>query len=294
MTYRGNNRNHHVKNDLYRYFQDIRSYPMLSLEEECRLAELWFENGDMDAFHAMVNSHLRLVTKIASRYRGYGLPQEDIISEGNIGLTKAVLHFDRKMGNRLSTYAMWWIRASIHEYILKSWSLVKFGTTAAQKKLFFNLRKLKSQMKIIDDNQLGPEQVSHICQCLKVPRAEVISMNGRMSSSDLSLNTAIHDDVGEQWQDRIVDDNDGQDAILAKSEESAIKHEMLAGAMNKLSMRERHILVQRRLSEAPVTLEKLSHEHNISRERVRQIEALAFKKIQKSVRNAAMDRVINI
>ncbi len=285
---------HPASNDIRRYFNEIRDYPMLTADEERRFAKQWSEYGDMDAFHAMVNSHLRLVAKIASRYRGYGLPQEDIISEGNIGLTRAVLHFDRKLGYRLSTYAMWWIRASIHEYILKSCSLVKFGTTAAQKKLFFNLRKLKNQMRITDDNNLGPEQVSHICRCLKVPRADVISMNSRMSSPDLSLNGSIHDSAAEQWQDRISDDNDGQEAVLAESEEAAIKHEMLAGAISKLSMRERHIFSQRRLSEAPVTLEKLSHEHNISRERVRQIEALAFKKIKKSVRNAAVDRVINI
>ena len=269
---------------LTRYMQEIRKYPMLAHEEEERLARAWRDRGDQSAAHRLVNSHLRLVAKIAMGYRGYGLPVGELISEGNVGMMQAVKRFDPDRGFRLSTYAMWWIRAAIQEYILHSWSLVKMGTTAAQKKLFFNLRRLKGQMQAIDDGDLQPEQVAKIAHLLDVPEQDVVNMNRRLSSADSSLNAPIKMDGEGEWQDWLVDDSEGQESELAEREELTGRKALLANALKTLSERERHILVERRLKDNPTTLEDLSQHYNVSRERVRQIEVRAFEKLQKSMK----------
>ncbi|GCE84725.1 RNA polymerase sigma factor RpoH [Komagataeibacter diospyri] len=272
------------ENNLSKYLRDIRKFPMLSPEEELRLSRRWKDKGDTEAAHKLVTSHLRLVAKIAMGYRGYGLPVGELISEGNIGMMQAVRRFDPDRGFRLATYAMWWIRAAIQEYILHSWSLVKIGTTAAQKKLFFNLRRLKGQMQAIDDGDLQPEQVNKIAQSLGVPEQDVVNMNRRLAAPDHSLNAPLRMDGEGEWQDWLVDDNDNQEETLAQSEEYSGRQALLANAMKSLNDRERHILTERRLKDEPATLEELSHVYNISRERVRQIEVRAFEKVQTAMK----------
>jgi RNA polymerase sigma-32 factor len=278
------------ESNLSRYLQEIRRFPMLAPEEEYMLGKSWREHGDIDAAHKLVTSHLRLVAKIAMGYRGYGLPLSELISEGNVGMMQAVKRFEPDRGFRLATYAMWWIRAAIQEYILHSWSLVKMGTTAAQKKLFFNLRKLKGQMRAIEEGDLSPEQVNKIATTLDVPEADVISMNRRLGSPDHSLNAPLRQDGDGEWQDWLVDDSDNQEIRLAESEELGKRKHLLSDAMTTLNDRERRILTARRLQDEPITLEDLSQEYGISRERVRQIEVRAFEKLQKSIRNAAIQQ----
>ena len=262
---------------------------MLEAEEEYMLAKRWKEQDDQEAAAKMVNSHLRLVAKIAMGYRGYGLPLGDIISEGNVGLMQAVKRFEPEKGFRLATYAMWWIRASIQEYILRSWSLVKIGTTAAQKKLFFNLRRLKGEIKAIEEGDLKRESLEKIATALDVSEEDVINMNRRMSGRDASLNTPLKADTETEWQDRLVDESDNQETTLANHEEMNERRKVLHEAMGILNEREQIILAARRLSENPQTLEELSQKHSISRERVRQIEARAFEKIQKFIQAAKDD-----
>ncbi|GBQ45030.1 RNA polymerase sigma factor RpoH [Komagataeibacter sucrofermentans] len=278
------------ENNLSKYLRDIRKFPMLSPEEELRLSHRWKDKGDTEAAHKLVTSHLRLVAKIAMGYRGYGLPVGELISEGNIGMMQAVRRFDPDRGFRLATYAMWWIRAAIQEYILHSWSLVKIGTTAAQKKLFFNLRRLKGQMQAIDDGDLQPEQVNKIAQSLGVPEQDVVNMNRRLAAPDHSLNAPLRMDGEGEWQDWLVDDNDNQEQTLAESEEYSGRQALLANAMKSLNDRERHILTERRLKDEPATLEELSHVYNISRERVRQIEVRAFEKVQAAMKTEVASR----
>jgi len=279
--------------NLSRYLQEIRKFPMLSPEEEFSLARRWREEGDTEAAHRMVTSHLRLVAKIAMGYRGYGLPLGELISEGNLGMMQAVKRFDPDRGFRLATYAMWWIRAAMQEYILHSWSLVKMGTTAAQKKLFFNLRKLKGQMQAIDDGDMAPEHVTRIADRLRVSEEEVVNMNRRLASPDHSLNAPMRKDGEGEWQDWLVDDTDDQETRFAESEELKDRRRLLVGAMKTLTERERHILNERRLKDSPATLENLSRQYGISRERVRQIEVRAFEKLQKSVRNAIIEQRVS-
>jgi RNA polymerase sigma-32 factor len=278
------------ESNLSRYLQEIRRFPMLAPEEEYMLGKSWREHGDIDAAHKLVTSHLRLVAKIAMGYRGYGLPLSELISEGNVGMMQAVKRFEPDRGFRLATYAMWWIRAAIQEYILHSWSLVKMGTTAAQKKLFFNLRKLKGQMRAIDEGDLSPEQVHKIATTLDVPEADVISMNRRLGAPDHSLNAPLRQDGDGEWQDWLVDDSDNQEIRLAESEEFGKRKGLLNEAMTTLNDRERRILTARRLQDEPITLEDLSQEYGISRERVRQIEVRAFEKLQKSIKHAAIQQ----
>ncbi len=278
-----------TEGNLSRYLQDIRKFPMLELNEEYMLAKRWREGDDIESAHRLVTSHLRLVAKIAMGYRGYGLPVSELISEGNVGMMQAVKRFDPERGFRLATYAMWWIRAAIQEYILHSWSLVKMGTTAAQKKLFFNLRKLKGQLQAIDEGDLAPEHVTKIADTLNVPEADVVSMNRRLAAPDHSLNAPLRIDGDGEWQDWLVDETESQEVTLADSEELGKRRELLAVAMEALNERERHILEERRLKESPTTLEELSQVYGISRERVRQIEVRAFEKLQKAIRNAAIE-----
>jgi RNA polymerase sigma-32 factor len=274
---------------LSRYLTEIRKFPMLAKDEEFMLAQRWKEHQDSDAAHKMVTSHLRLVAKIAMGYRGYGLPIGEVISEGNVGLMQAVKKFEPEKGFRLATYAMWWIRASIQEYILRSWSLVKMGTTAAQKKLFFNLRKAKSQISAFEDGDLRPEQVSAIATKLGVLDSEVISMNRRLSGPDASLNAPLRADGESEWQDWLADDEQvSQETIVAENEEKSLRMTLLEEAMVELTDRERHILTERRLKDDPTTLEDLAAQYGVSRERVRQIEVRAFEKLQKSMREAAI------
>jgi RNA polymerase sigma-32 factor len=268
---------------LSRYLAEIRRFPMLAPEEEYMLARSWREHGDRDAAHRLVTSHLRLVAKIAMGYRGYGLPIGEVISEGNVGLMQAVKRFEPEKGFRLATYAMWWIRASIQEYILRSWSLVKMGTTANQKKLFFNLRKAKSQISALEDGDLRPDQVATIAHRLGVTEQDVIDMNRRMSG-DASLNAPLRAEGDGEWQDWLVDDSSSQESILAEREESSNRLDALRAALGVLNERERRIFEARRLIDEPVTLEELSEEFNISRERVRQIEVRAFEKVQAAVK----------
>jgi RNA polymerase sigma-32 factor len=274
--------------NLSRYLQEIRKFPMLEPETEFMLAKRWTEHEDPDAAQTLVTSHLRLVAKIAMGYRGYGLPLSELISEGNVGMMQAVKRFDPDRGFRLATYAMWWIRAAIQEYILHSWSLVKMGTTAAQKKLFFNLRKLKGQLQAIDDGDLPPEIVTTIATKLEVPEVDVVNMNRRLSSPDHSLNAPLRADSEGEWQDWLVDNEESQETKLGDREELGLRRDLLKNAMDTLNDRERHILTERRLRDEPVTLEDLSRKYNISRERVRQIEVRAFEKLQKSIKQAAM------
>ena len=276
--------------NLARYLQHIRRFPMLAANEEYELAKRWADHGDEQAAHKLVTSHLRLVAKISMGYRGYGLPVGELISEGNVGMMQAVIRFDPNRGFRLATYAMWWIRASIQEYILHSWSLVKMGTTAAQKKLFFNLRKLKGQMQAIDDGDLSPEHVTSIATRLNVTETDVVQMNRRIGNPDTSLNAPLREEGDGEWQDWLVDQDDGQEVRLASSEELSSRRELLAGALRGLSDRERQILSERRLKDNPTTLENLSQRYGISRERVRQIEVRAFEKLQKSVKNAVIEQ----
>ena len=268
---------------LSRYLTQIRHFPLLTFDEEFMLAKRYQEYQDSQAAHRLVTSHLRLVAKISMGYRGYGLPVGDVISEGNIGLMQAVKRFDPDKGFRLATYAIWWIRASIQEYILRSWSLVKMGTTANQKKLFFNLRKAKGRISAFEEGDLRPDQVATIATKLGVEQSEVIEMNRRLGG-DSSLNVTMRDDSSAEWQDLLVDDRDNQETILARSEENDHRHQALMGALSVLNPRERRIFEARRLQDEIVTLEALSEEFNISRERVRQIEARAFEKVQAAVK----------
>jgi RNA polymerase sigma-32 factor len=274
---------------LNRYLDEIRKFPMLEPQEEYMLAKRFAEHQDRNAAHRLVTSHLRLVAKIAMGYRGYGLPIGEVVSEGNVGLMQAVKKFEPDRGFRLATYAMWWIKAAIQEYILRSWSLVKMGTTANQKRLFFNLRRLKGRIQAIDDGDLKPEQVAEIATKLKVSEEEVISMNRRLGG-DASLNAPIKASEGDsgQWQDWLVDDHESQEEMLIEQDELENRRSMLAGALKVLNDREKRIFEARRLREDPVTLEELSAEFDISRERVRQIEVRAFEKVQDAVRDAAL------
>jgi RNA polymerase sigma-32 factor len=281
---------HTPENNLSRYLSEIKKFPMLSAEEEYSLAIRWQINQDDEAAHKMVTSHLRLVAKIAMGYRGYGLPVGELISEGNIGMMQAVKRFDPERGFRLATYAMWWIRASMQEYILHSWSLVKMGTTAAQKKLFFNLRKLKGQMQAIDEGDLQPEQVTLIADKLNVAESEVVNMNRRLSSMDHSLNTPLRMDGEGEWIDWLVDDKIDQEKVLAQSEELDNHRKMLEQGMALLNERERYILTERRLKDKPTTLEDLSQYYDVSRERVRQIEVRAFEKLQRHMKNSMLEQ----
>jgi RNA polymerase sigma-32 factor len=270
---------------LSRYLEEIRSLPMLEPTEEYTLAKSWREHGDRSAGHKLVTSHLRLVVKIALRYRGYGLPISEVISEGNVGLMQAVKRFDPDKGFRLSTYAMWWIRAAVQEYIIRSWSLVKVGTTANQKKLFFNLRKAKVRIAALDDGDLRPDQVGLIADRLGVTERDVVEMNRRLAG-DLSLNAAIREDGDSgEWQDWLVDESSSEEARLAEHDESEHRRGALGEALNLLNQRERRILQARRLTDEPKTLDDLSDEFGISRERVRQIEVHAFQKVAKAVKN---------
>ena len=276
---------------LSRYLSEIRRFPMLTKDEEFMLAKRWQEHEDPEAAHRLVTSHLRLVAKIAMGYRGYGLPIGEVISEGNVGLMQAVKKFDPDRGFRLATYAMWWIRASIQEYILRSWSLVKMGTTAAQKKLFFNLRKAKSEISALEEGDMHPDQVRQIATKLGVLDAEVISMNRRLSGPDASLNAPLRSDSESEWQDWLADDVAvSQETQVAETEERTIRMALLEEAMTELTDREKHILTERRLKDDPTTLEELASQYGVSRERVRQIEVRAFEKLQKAMRSAAEER----
>ena len=280
---------------LNRYLSEIKKFPILAPEEEYMLAKRWTEHGDTVAAAKLVNSHLRLVAKIAMGYRGYGLPVSELISEGNIGLMQGVKKFEPERGFRLATYAMWWIRASIQEFILRSWSLVKMGTTAAQKKLFFNLRRMKNQLEAFEDGDMKPADVTKIATDLGVTEDEVISMNRRMSmGGDTSLNAPLKDSEGEsQWQDFLVDNGPLQDELVADEEERQVRHDLLTQAMGALNDREKHILTERRLSDDPKTLEELSQVYSVSRERIRQIEVRAFEKLQAALlRNATEQRLL--
>jgi RNA polymerase sigma-32 factor len=278
-----------AESGLTRYLEEIRRFPMLQPQEEYMLAKSWREHGDRDAAHKLVTSHLRLVAKIAMGYRGYGLPISEVISEGNVGLMQAVKRFEPEKGFRLATYAMWWIKAAIQEYILRSWSLVKMGTTANQKKLFFNLRKAKSRISALEEGDMRPDQVKIIARRLGVTEQDVVDMNRRLSG-DTSLNAPIREegDSGE-WQDWLVDDHDSQEKVLAENEEFATRRKALSEALSVLNDRERRIFQARRLADEPVTLEELADEFGVSRERVRQIEVRAFEKVQKAVRTRVAD-----
>ena len=278
---------------LTRYLQEIQTFPMLEPEEEFMLAKRCHEHEDTESAHRLVTSHLRLVAKIAMGYRGYGLPIGEVISEGNIGLMQAVKRFDPDRGFRLATYAMWWIRASIQEYILRSWSLVKMGTTAAQKRLFFNLRKVKSQIRAFEEGDLTPEHVREIASRLDVPEHEVISMNRRFAGQDSSLNAPVQAGSTEEWQDWLVDESDDQETVLAEQEEFNRRREMLHAAMKHLTEREADILRERHLREDPPTLETLSQRYGVSRERVRQIEARALEKLRAAVQTEARSQENN-
>ena len=277
---------------LNRYLAEIKKFPILSPEEEYMLAKRWREHGDTDAAAKLVNSHLRLVAKIAMGYRGYGLPVSDLISEGNVGLMQGVKKFEPDRGFRLATYAMWWIRASIQEFILRAWSLVKMGTTANQKQLFFNLRRMKNQINAFDEGDLKPQDVTKIATDLGVSEDEVVSMNRRMAmGGDTSLNAPLKDTEGEsQWQDFLVDSEPLQDERIAEDEETRVRHDLLMNAMESLNDRERHILMERRLADEPKTLEELSQVYGVSRERIRQIEVRAFEKLQAALLRLAGER----
>ena len=278
--------------NLSRYLEEIKRFPMLSAEEEYTLAKDWQDNENLDAAHQLVTSHLRLVAKIAMGYRGYGLPMGDLIAEGNLGMMRAVKRFEPEKGFRLSTYAMWWIKASIQEYILRSWSLVKIGTTAAQKKLFFNLRRIKGEIKAYEDGDLHPEQVKQIADQLDVPEKEVVQMNRRMAGGDHSLNARIGsgEEDGAEWQDWLVDDSEDQETSFAEAEEYNNRRQLLVEAMQDLNERELAIIQARRLADTPTTLEELSRHYGVSRERIRQIETRAFEKLQMGMKERALAR----
>ncbi len=276
---------------LNRYLQEIRRFPMLEPEEEYMLAKRWVDHQDTEAAHKLVTSHLRLAAKIAMGYRGYGLPQAEVISEANVGLMQAVKRFDPEKGFRLATYAMWWIRASIQEYILRSWSMVKLGTTSAQKKLFFNLRKAKARIGAIEEGDLRPENVKQLASDLSVTEDEVIDMNRRLAGSDASLNITIGGEDGSgSWQDWLEDEDADQATAYAERDEFQTRHTLLMEAMDVLNDRERDILTERRLAEPPVTLEELSEKYGVSRERIRQIEVRAFEKLQERMRVLAREK----
>ena len=280
---------------LNRYLAEIKKFPILKPEQEYMLAKRYREHEDPDAAAQLVTSHLRLVAKIAMGYRGYGLPVSDLISEGNVGLMQGVKKFEPDRGFRLATYAMWWIKASIQEFILRSWSLVKMGTTAAQKKLFFNLRRMKKQLEAYEDSDLHPDDVAKIATDLGVPEQEVINMNRRMMmGGDASLNVSMRGDEegAGQWQDWLTDDRPLQDTVVADAEEAAVRREMLIEAMGSLNDREKHILTERRLTDDPQTLEELSQVYDVSRERIRQIEVRAFEKLQKAMQRIAGERLV--
>ncbi len=282
---------------LNRYLQEIRKFPLLEPEEEYMLAKAWVDHEDPEAAQRLVTSHLRLAAKIAMGYRGYGLPQAEVISEANVGLMQAVKRFDPEKGFRLATYAMWWIRASIQEYILRSWSLVKMGTTSAQKKLFFNLRKAKSKLGALEEGDLRPENVALIAHDLNVTEQEVIDMNRRLSGGDASLNATVGSGDGEsaaQWQDWLEDEDANQAEAFAEADEMSARREMLISAMDVLNDREKDILMERRLRDDPMTLEDLSARYDVSRERIRQIEVRAFEKLQKRIRELARDRGMTV
>jgi RNA polymerase sigma-32 factor len=266
--------------NLSSYMRQIKKFPLLEAKNEYMLAKAWKDQGDVKAAHKLVTSHLRLVAKIASGYRGYGLPLSDLISEGNIGMMHAVKRFEPEKGFRLATYAMWWIKASIQEYVLRSWSLVKIGTTAAQKKLFFNLKKIKSNISALDEGDLTPEQVDKISTELSVPKKEVVSMNRRISGSDYSLNAPVTRDGDGEWQDWLEDETQNQEASFADTEEYLLKKNIMVDALKVLSDREKDIICERQLNEKPLTLEDLSIRYGVSRERIRQIESKAFEKLQ--------------
>lgn len=273
---------------LARYLNEIKKFPLLTADEEYMLAERFREHGEAEAAHRLVTSHLRLVAKIAMQYRGYGLPVSDLISEGNIGLMKAVKKFEPERGFRLSTYAMWWIKASVTEHILRSWSLVKMGTMAAQKKLFFSLRKAKARLQIFDAGELEPEQAEALSKQFGLSADDILNMNRRMSARDYSLNAPVSEDGDSiEFMDTLVDESPSPEAIVAQREEAGIRNEMLQAALAELPERERHIFVERRLKDDPVTLEQLGGEYGISRERVRQLEVRAFEKVQKAVIQSA-------
>jgi len=276
-----------VEGGLAQYFREAWRFPILGVEEEYMLAKRWREHDDVEAAHTLVTSHLRLVAKIAMKYRGYGLPVADLVSEGNIGLMKAVRKFEPDLGFRLSTYAIWWIKAAITEYVLRSWSLVKMGTVAAQKKLFFSLRRIKGQMKIIDDGDLDPEQATRLAEALNVSEGEVIAMNARMSSRDLSLNAPVtKDGEATEFLDILVDERPSPEAMVAEEEERTQRRGLLDRALTTLPKRERHIFVERRLKDDPRTLEVLGEVYGISRERVRQLEVRAFEKVKREMEAA--------
>ena len=274
---------------LHSYLREIQTFPMLEREEEFMLAKRWREYDDTEAAHHLVTSHLRLVAKIARSYQGYGLPLADLISEGNVGLMRAVKGFDPDRGFRLATYAMWWIRAAITEYVLRSWSMVKIGTVAAQKKLFFGLRKIKDKLKIIDAGELSPEQTAQIAEAMDVPEADVTVMNRRLTAGDVSLNAPLTGEDATEHLDLLVDDRADQETLLQESEEGQLRSRMLTTALTTLKDRERHIITERRLKEEPSTLEDLAKIYGISRERVRQIEVRAFEKLQKTMLQDALE-----
>ncbi len=272
-----------LEGGLSQYFREVWRFPILDAEEEYMLAQRWREHDDVDAAHELVTSHLRLVAKIAMGYRGYGLPLADLVSEGNIGLMKAVKKFEPERGFRLSTYAMWWIRAAITEYVLRSWSMVKMGTVAAQKKLFFSLRKVKGRLNILDNGELAPEQAARLAKALDVSESEVIDMNRRLVGHDVSLNAPLSEDEAVEFQDTLVDNTPTPESQAADGEELTYRRELLKRALSVLPARERHIFTERRLNDDPVTLEHLGQIYGISRERVRQLEVRAFEKVQKAI-----------
>jgi RNA polymerase sigma-32 factor len=280
---------------LNRYMQEIRKFPLLEPEEEYMLAKAWADRQDSKAAHRLVTSHLRLAAKIAMGYRGYGLPQAEVISEANVGLMQAVKRFDPEKGFRLATYAMWWIRASIQEYILRSWSLVKLGTTSAQKKLFFNLRKAKAKVGALEEGDLRPENLAQIAKDLSVSEQEVIDMNRRLAGSDASLNATVgSEDGSSQWQDWLEDEDSDQAGAYAEKDEFEIRHSLLTQAMSVLNDREKDVLIKRRLADEPVTLEELSDSYGVSRERIRQIEVRAFEKLQAKMRELAKGKGMSV
>ena len=278
-------------NNLGRYLEQIKKFPMLTAEDEYNLAKDWLDKNNTKAAHKLVTSHLRLVAKIAMGYRGYGLPVADLIAEGNIGMMHAVKKFDPERGFRLATYAMWWIKAAIQEFVLRSWSQVKIGTTASQKKLFFNLRKIKSKINALDDGDLSPNQVNHIAKSLDVSEDDVISMNRRMLGGDHSLNAQMNKNDGEEteWQDLLTDDRENQETLFEKHEEKTIRSKLMIDALNLLKSREKDIIIKRRLTDNPMTLEDLSQEYKVSRERIRQIENRAFEKLQEAMKLKASE-----
>ena len=292
MATKNHRANFLLDEDLGVYLRRISTYPILEADEEVRLARRWRDAADEAAMETLVTSHLRLVAKIAMGYRGYGLMVSDLIAEGNIGMMQAVNKFDPDRGFRLSTYAMWWIRASIQEYILHSWSLVKMGTTAAQKKLFFNLRKLKASIGVLDDKDLLPDDVIKISNRLQVSETEVINMNQRIRKGDHSLNTSLREESDGEWQDWLIDETDDQETLLGEAEELFNRRQLLQNAMEDLSQRERHIITERRIKDSPSTLQNLSDQYGISRERVRQIEVRAFEKLRRTVKSAIVDRYV--